>query len=405
MSAERRTLGVLLILLVSAFWSWISLQNPREDFIYLYAGSSLYARGQNPYDPLTFQNALSSFLGRRNPYPSRFYAAALPPWDFTLLQFLPRFSYKTAFYLWSFIIFLSLAFAIYASLYLAEFSLGELRSYLAIFFIASFPGLIHGVFYHRLAVVVFAAFVLGLILWQKGYETLATFAWGFLSLLPQWFLCVFLFLLMNRKWRAAALSLWPMALGIFSILIGNASWVLWQDFALSLFHYGSRFVFFDDQSLVVQIYKSLHFFSFLKAASFASLFEPSPWLQFFRKIGGVFSGFFILWISLRPGSAQKRLALIFSIALLGSLYSHCGDQVWILPLFLAVLRDIGNRKISLWFLLILISVNLLLIPNYRALPSYFWFWSGYWSVGYLTVLGVFWIWNTRNLSSGPELKA
>ncbi len=404
MSAGRSIFGVLLIFLISAFWSWVSLQNPREDFIYLYAGSEVLAHGQNPYEPLAFQNALSSFLGRANPYPSRFYASALPPWDFVLLRFLPAFSYRTAFYIWSLIIFLSLAAAILALLDLAEFSLEERRSWLAILAFSSLPGLVHGVFYHRLAVFTFAAFVWGLLWWKKGRERLAAFAWGFLSLLPQWFLCVFLFLLINRKWRASAISLWLVMAGFFSLLIGWGAWAQWQDFALSLFHYGTRFVFFDDQSLVVEIYKSLHFFSFLRAAAFASLFEPSRFLEFFRKISWVLSGLLVAWISYRPGPVEKRLALILSVALLGSLYSHCGDQIWILPLFIVILKGISSRKTVFWFLLTFLSVNLLMIPDYRALSSLFWFWSGYWSVGYLTVLGIFWIWNTRNWSRGSELK-
>ena len=396
--------GFILICLVSGFWSWISLQNPREDFIYMYVGSAVYAHGQNPYDSMTFQSALSYFLGRSNSYPSRFYASPLPPWDFVLLRFLPVFSYRTAFYLWTFIIFLSLVATILTLLYLTEFPIGEGRSWLAVLAISSFPGLVHGVFYHRLAIFVFAAFIVGLFLWKKGHEDLSAFTWGFLSLLPQWSLCALLFLLINKKWRASAISLWLAAFGFLSLFVGCGSLVEWKDFALSLFHYGTRFVFFDDQSLVVEIYKSIHFFVFLRAVAFASLFEPSSLLQLARKMSEIFSGLLIVWISYRPGSVEKRLARVLSVALLGSLYSHCGDQIWILPLFLTTLKEIRSRKIVVWFLLTLLSANLLLIPNYRALPSLFWFWSGYWSVGYLAVLGIFWIWNTRNLSSGTELK-
>lgn len=397
--------GIVLAFLVCGFWSFISLRNPREDFIYLYAGSDMYSQGKNPYDFLGFQKEISSVLGRKNPYPSRFYAFALPPWDFIALRFLPFFSYRKAFYFWSLIVFLSSLAIVFSGLELAACPLGSGMSWLAILAFSFFPGLVHGVFYHRLTVFVFAGFMGGLVLWNRGDESLAAFLWGFLALLPQWFFPVFLFLLIRRKWRVCGMSLWLAALGgLFSIFGFSDSILLWKDFILSLSHYGSRFVFFDDQGLVLAMDKSLHLLSFLRIAAFASLFQSSPLLDFFRKTGGVVSGILIVGISYRWGEVQKRLSQILSLALLGSLYSHCGDQIWVLPMFLWVLKRFESKKAIFWFLLALVSINIILIPNYRHLSPLFWFWAGYWSVGYLAALGVFWILNSKNRSSGEELK-
>ncbi len=398
--------GVVLAFLACGFWSFLSLRNPREDFIYLYAGADMYSQGKNPYDLGGFQKEISSILGQKNPYPSRFYAFALPPWDFVALRFLPLLSYRKAFYFWSLIIFVSALVIVFSGLQLSAHPLGSGMSFLAILAFSFFPGLVHGIFYHRLAVSVFAAFILGLFLWNQGQENGAAFLWGFLALLPQWFLPVFIFLLIRRKWRVCGVSLWLAALGGLVSMFGfHDPLLLWKDFILSLSHYGSRFVFFDDQGLVLELDKSLHLFSFLRIAAFASLLEPSSLLDFFRKIGGVLSGIFIVGISYRGGDVQKRLSQILSLALLGSLYSHCGDQIWILPLFLWSLKRIESKKTAFWFLLALVSVNMILIPNYHHLSPLFWFWAGYWSVGYLAALGVFWILNNKNRSTGEELKA
>ena len=397
--------GIVLAFLACGFWSFVSLRNPREDFIYLYSGADMYSHGKNPYDAWAFQKEISSVLGRKNPYPSRFFAFALPPWDFIALRFLPFFSYRKAFYFWSLIVFFSSLAIVFSGLELAACPLGSGMSWLAILAFSFFPGLVHGVFYHRLAVFVFAVFMLGLFLWNQGQENLSAFLWGFLALLPQWFLPVFLFLLIRRKWRVCAMSLWLAVLGGFlSIFKFHNSLLVWKDFILSLSHYGSRFVFFDDQGLVLEIYKILHLFSFLRIAAFASLFEPSSLLDFFRKMGGAVSGIIIMGISYRAGEVQKRLSQILSLALLGSLYSHCGDQIWILPLFLWSLKELASKKAVFWLLLALVSLDIILIPNYRHLSPLFWFWAGYWGVGYLAALGVFWILNSKNRSSGEELK-
>jgi len=53
-SKARRFFGVALIVAVSGFWIWVARKNAREDFFYLYAGTSLYSQGENPYDKAVY---------------------------------------------------------------------------------------------------------------------------------------------------------------------------------------------------------------------------------------------------------------------------------------------------------------------------------------------------------------
>ena len=131
---------------------------------------------------------------------------------------------------------------------------------------------------------------------------------------------------------------------------------------------------------------------------------PSLNLKILRLVGEGLSVIFFFLMALKRGSFSIRISAAMGGALLGSLYSHCGDQIWILPIFLCVLREVAQKKTLFWGLFFFLALNIIAIPDYHVPQPHLWFWSGFWSVGYLAILGIYWALTIKNSSSGSRLK-
>lgn len=391
-----------------AYPFWRAWPHASEDFVYYDAANRLYWQGRDPYRLDAYQQELGNLLGRTNPFQTSTYSSPLPPALFLAAAPAAALPPRAAYAAWNALLF-SCCTALWA---MACVVLGlsplSLDASLLAWALALFPGLFHSVFYHRTAVPAVCLLTAGALAWERGRPKAAALLWGGMVLTPQWFAPLLVFLAAGRERCWCVTALWLSALQIGPYLFGLHPWSEWRELLASLSHHAGAWVFSDEQNLVVGLYKaglmtldhSVAKLPFVPSSALLGAARNSSWIASWAGI--------VYLARAGRGTFTERLAAAYVVALAGSLYSHNGDMLWLLPGLLLGLRAArAIRPVPLRGLLAASAMlSLLVLPSYRRVEPYGRFIQGYWTAGCLLLaLACWWSWTRPRTYSASDAAA